>query len=404
LFLTALVLAAGMPAEAQWSQWGGPSRDFQLAPAALGSAADAPKLLWSRELGAGESAVTVHDGVLYTMYRDGDEEAVVALDPSDGKTVWEHRYAAPIPEGFFTMYGDGPHAAPLVVGDRVFTLGIAGHLHALDRKTGKPLWSHDLIGEYGGKPAVCGYGGSPLPYGKTIIVPVGGEGHAVMAFAQSDGSVAWRSGDFAAGYASPILIEVGGQEQVVAFMGEVVIGLDPKKGALYWQHPHKTQYGVNASTPIFGDDGVLFISSAYDNGSRGLKLTRSGGKTEVEELWHQKKMQVHFGTAVRIGGHVYATSGSFGPSFLTAVDVQSGELVWQERDVAAKGSLLAAGDRVLIVDEKGKLVLARVAPDGVEVLAEHSLVDGKIWGPPTLVGSILYVRDTKGVRAFSLGS
>jgi hypothetical protein len=68
----------------------------------------------------------------------------------------------------------------------------------------------------------------------------------------------------------------------------------------------------------------------------------------------------------------------------------------------AKASLLRVGERPLIVDEKGKLVLASVSPEGVTVHAEHRIVEGRGWAPPTLVGRRLYVRDRKNVYAFAL--
>jgi outer membrane protein assembly factor BamB len=388
---------------ADWTEWGGPSRDFSVSRLSA-DLKSAPTLVWKRELGPGESALLVDGSTLYAMYRDGDDEVIAALEAANGKTRWEHRYEAPIPEGLYVKHGDGPHAAPLIVGDRIFTLGIGGQLHGLDKKSGKPLWSRDLLKEFEGRSPDCGYGGSPLAHGKTVIVPVGGKGRGVVAFDQATGEVVWQSQDFGAGYATPILIDVDGDEQVVVFMRDVVAGLDPRTGELKWKHPHATEYGVNASTPVWGGDGILFVSSAYDNGSRGLAVSRDGDQTSVKELWHQKKMQIHFGNTIRIDDHIYGTSGSFGPAFLAALDVRTGEIAWQKRDVVAKGSMLRIERRLLILDEKGKLVAADVTPDGATVIAEHTLVDDRVWAPPTLVERRLYVRGRTHVFAFELAS
>ncbi|MHC4427430.1 MAG: PQQ-like beta-propeller repeat protein, partial [Planctomycetota bacterium] len=292
---------------------------------------------------------------------------------------------------------------PVVAGGLLCTEGIAGKLHCLDKKTGKPLWSHDLLAEYGGRAPDCGYGGAPLVHGDRLIVQVGGKGQGVIAFELKDGAVAWKSQDFGAGYAAPTLIRNGENQQLVVFMREQVVGLDPDDGKPLWSHPHKTQHGVNASTPVWGDDGILFLSSAYDTGSRGLRPSAGDAGGGVEELWHQRKFQLHFSNATRIGDLIYGTSGDFGPIFLTAVDAATGEIVWQERDVVAKASILSlGGNRVLMLDEKGKLVLADLSPDGVKVLAERQLVDGRVWAPPTLVGGRLYLRDRKQAYAFDL--
>jgi len=68
---------------------------------------------------------------------------------------------------------------------------VIAHLVALDLKTGRRVWSHDLWKEYKGTFLDRGYSASPMAYQDTVILPVGGAGHALMAFRQSDGSVVW---------------------------------------------------------------------------------------------------------------------------------------------------------------------------------------------------------------------
>jgi outer membrane protein assembly factor BamB len=396
-----LLFAAG-DAGAEWTKWGGPTGDFHAKADVPDEWSESlPKLVWKRDLGDGESSILVDGETLYTVYRDAKSEVVVALESKTGKTLWEHRYEAPIPESLYVQHGNGPHATSVVAGGRLCALGITGKLHCLDKKSGAVIWSHDLIADYDGKPPACGYGGSPLVHEDTLIVQAGGkEGHGVMAFKLDDGKVAWKSQDGGAGYAAATLIEAGDEQQLIVFMGEQVVGLDPDNGMLMWKHAHKTQYGVNASTPLYGEDGILFISSAYDNGSRGLRLTGDAG---VKELWHQNKMQLHFTNAIRIGNTIYGTSGDFGPVFLTAVDALSGEIVWQKRDIIGKASMLLVGDdRLLMLDEKGKLVLASVSREDVNVLAERQLFEGRSWAPPTLVGSSLYARDRRYAYRFDL--
>ena len=126
-------------AEAQWAEWGGPSRDFKLTARELSIdwGATGPKEFWRRDLGEGYSAIGVDEGVLYTMYRRGSDEVVVALDAQTGKGVWEFAYAAPEWEGFNTGYGPGPHSTTMVVEGRVYAIGVRSLLHCLEKKTGK---------------------------------------------------------------------------------------------------------------------------------------------------------------------------------------------------------------------------------------------------------------------------
>lgn len=118
------------------------------------------------------------ENTLYTMYRRGGQDVVIALDPSTGKTIWETALDAPHRSGMNVEAGPGPHSTPLIAGNRIFVTTVVGHLVALDRTTGKRLWSHDRWTEYKGTFLERGYALSPLAWKDTVIVPVGGAGVA----------------------------------------------------------------------------------------------------------------------------------------------------------------------------------------------------------------------------------
>jgi outer membrane protein assembly factor BamB len=298
--------------------------------------------------------------------------------------------------------GPGPHATPLVTGSYVFTAGVTGKLHCLNKQTGKLVWSRDLFKEFNGTVRPNGYSSSPLAYKNTVIVTAGGPGSALMAFNQKDGAVVWRKHDFKNSTSSPILINVDGQDQIVAFMFGEIVGVEPNSGALLWSHPHPTEYGLNTSTPVWGEDNLLFISSAYGGGSRALKLTRGGDKTTVEQVWAHGLMRVHFGNCVRVGDLVFGSSGDFGPAPFTAVNVKTGKVAWRDRSVG-RASFLYADGRFIVLDEDGRLALATPTPEGLTVHCKTELLQGVAWTAPTLVGTKLYVRNRKTILALELG-
>jgi outer membrane protein assembly factor BamB len=399
-----LVSAYATELTAQWPQWGGPNRDFTIEAGRLADTwpEDGPKRLWHRELGDGYSSIAVDDGLLYTMYRSNGEEVVIAMKSDTGDTVWEYRYDAPLFAGLNRNHGVGPRATPTIYGDRVCTVGVSGHLHCLAKRTGERLWSHALLQEYDGRSQDCGFAASPLIHESKVIVPVGGPGHAVMAFDLADGRVVWQSQDDAAAYASPVIITVDREPQVVAFLGAEVIGLDPRTGSPKWRFPHRTPYGVNATTPIWCPENTLFVTSAYGEGSRALRLTHSTERTVAEERWHNRKFRVHFSNVIRIGDHVYGTSGDFGPVYLGGLNLRTGKLAWRKRGVVEKASMLLVKDRLVMLDETGKLVAARVSPAGVDVEAAHQLFDERCWTVPTIIEDVMYVRNTKSASAYRL--
>jgi outer membrane protein assembly factor BamB len=398
---------------AAWPQWGGPNRNFMSDSKGLASKwpASGPKKLWTRALGEGHSSIVAEGGRLYTMYRPlgmlavvrrSQEEVIAALDANTGTTIWEHKYPSPT-SGLDFSQGAGPHSTPLIADDRIFAAGSRKELFALNKANGQVAWSHDMIKEYGATSPGRGYTCSPLLYNGTIIVTMGGPGQALAAFNQKTGALAWKAGDLDMSPASPILIDVDGQKQLLHFGGDRVAGVDPANGRLLWSHPHKTDWGLNISTPIWSPaDHLLFVSSAYGTGSRVIELHQAGGKTTPTEKWFSGKMRVHFGTAIRVGNYVYGSSGDFGPAFLTAIDVNTGKIAWQDR-AFSRAQLLYADGKLVILDEDGTLGLATVTPQGVQVLAKAPVLENLAWTPPTLVGTKLFARDRKNIASFELG-
>jgi outer membrane protein assembly factor BamB len=400
--LLLLCFVISSQAQTDWLQWGGPTRNFVSTSKGLAPSwpASGPKQLWTRPLGQGHSSILVSGNTLYTMYSQGEQEVVIALAADTGKTIWEYKYDAPT-AGMNYKEGLGPHSTPLLVGDRLFTVGAIGKFQALDKKTGKVLWSHDLWKEYGGTKMGRGYSCSPLLYKNTIIITLGGQGQTLIAFNPNDGAVVWKNQSLDMSPASPIIINVDGQDQLVAFLGKVIAGVDPNNGELLWSHPHVTDWGLNISTPVWGNDNLLFVSSAYSGGSRVLKLAQAGGKTSVTELWFNNRLRIHHGTAIRLGDYIYGSSGDFGPSFFCAINVKTGEITFQDRSFPKINSLYADG-KLIILDEDGNLVLATVSPAGLNVISKVSLMRNLAWTAPTLAGTKLYIRDRQTIMAVDL--
>ncbi len=405
-------------ASGQWLQWGGPNRNFMVEATGLADEwpADGPKKLWHRELGDGYSSILAEGDTLYTMYTAGKAEVTIALDARSGRTIWEHRN----PDGFTgTEYGPGPHATPLLVGDRLFTIGAKAMLHCLDRHTGKVIWKHDLISDYAAPLPHFGYSPSPLAYENLIIVPVdrdrsrgGGDegagaskdsdGQSIMAFDQETGKLVWQSQDYPIDYSSPALINFAGEDQLVLFMRREVIAVAPRTGKLLWHLECLPSPEENIATPLWTGDDLIFLSAAYASGSRVIKLTRENGRTVPKQVWYDRKLRVHHGNAIRVGDYVYGSSGDFGTTLFVAVDIHTGEVAWRERGLR-KATCVYADGKVIALEEHGRLVLATLSPEGLKIHSHCMVSEHESWTPPTLAGTKLFIRDRKNIMAFDLG-
>ncbi len=387
-----------------WPGWGGPSRDFSVASATgawtWGEAG--PSELWRHPLGPGEAAVVAAGDVLYTSFRDGDDEVVRAFDAASGERLWDHRTHTPLWNGFFNDQGVGPYATPALVRDRLLTVNVTGTLISLDTNTGELAWSANVWSKWRrdpskSGPAVVGYTPSPLIVGDLVIVVGGGPGRAVQAYDWRSGDLSWSAGNFDPAYAAPRLLRQGGRDHLVVLAADGVHGLDPRDGTELWSHPHETSYRVNAMMPVF-DGQTLILSSAYDTGSRGLEVIPMDAGFEATEAWTNRRIQVHHSSAVITKDLFVGSSGDFGPAFLFAVDPTTGETLWRERGFA-KANLVAVGDQVLLLDEDGELALFATTKNGPEILGRKELFRSRSWAPPSVVGNTVFARDSQDIVA-----
>ncbi len=404
--LAALAGAPGLSGQSRpsWPQWGGPNRDFTItgsAPLKSSWPAAGPKIVWKRELGDGYSSVSVDGGVLYTMYKRGRDEMTMAADAATGKTLWEYG----TPSSFQSAYqepGNGPYATPLVLAGGIVTAGVTGRIECRARKDGALLWKQDLWTQHGGTRLDYGYSSSPLAWRDLIVVPCGGQGKSVLALRQSDGSIAWNKLNYPNVYSSPLPIRVGGLDQLVQLMDGFVIGLNPVNGDLQWSVPFKAQYSIAVASPVWTGE-FLFLSAEYDAGAKVIRLERAGAGVKATEVWTSNRLRLHHGNAIPIDGTLYFSSGGKGSvALLSAVDIATGKIHWQQRAIS-KASFVWADGKLITLDQEGTLMLAEPSPAEFKILAKAPLLTGTAWTPPSLAGTRLYLRDRRSLMAVELG-
>jgi outer membrane protein assembly factor BamB len=410
-------------ARAQWPQWGGPNRNFTVETSGLADKwpEDGPPGLWHRALGDGYSGIVVDDGLVFTTYRKNHTDEVeftVALDVRTGRTVWEHSIPSPLVKPV-RDWGHGPNSTPLIVGDRLYSIGTNAVVQCFDKKKGTVFWKHDLVREFDVPPITnVGYSCSPIAYKNTIIVPAdmrradesgatppGTPGAArprspastLMAFDAVTGDLLWRSLDLRMGVASPILIQDAGQDELVVYTVDGVVGVDPSNGKLRWHVPFTAETVV--ATPVWNGADLIFYSSADEAiGSSVISLSNQGSEVERQTLWSNRKVRGDLGTPVRDGDYIYIPQRDL----LTCVNIRTGERLWVERGYPT-ASCVRAGRRLLVLDQNGQLTLAGAAPDGLSVLARSKVAERFSFTVPTLVDTTLYVRDRKHIMALDLG-
>ena len=379
---------------ALWPQWRGPNRDGISKETGLLKQwpAEGPPLVWKAAgAGRGYSSFSIAGGKLFTMGLRGDREYVVAFDIATGKEAW----ATPHGSAFRNDRGDGPRGTPTVDGDRIYALGGSGDLSALEARTGKVIWSKNVLKEFGGSNITWGISESPLVIGNKVLVNPGGPNASIVALNKADGSVIWKSQSDKAGYSSAIPVEVNGGTQVIFFTSERAMGLDLKDGRLLWDYSRPANNVANVATPIVRANRV-FISSDYGTGGGVVEIKPDN---KAQELWFSKDMRNHHSSSVLIGDYLYG----FSSAILTAIKFDTGEIAWRDRSVG-KGSLVYADGNLYCLSENGVVGLVEATPTGYKEKGRFRIPQGNLptWTHPVVAGGTLYLRDQDTIYAFDV--
>jgi outer membrane protein assembly factor BamB len=347
-----------------------------------------PKILWRAHVGIGASSVATSNGRLYTMGNVNNKDTISCLDALTGKVAWQHAFDAPLEK---RQFEGGPAATPTVSGDRVFTLNHQGKVHCLNAQTGAVIWQKNVVSDFSGSQPRWGYAGSPLVDGDLVILDIGGPSHSTVALNKTDGSLVWRNGRDRAGYASPVPFTHQDTRGVMVFKARDLVAINLGTGEELWRHPWKTSWDVNATTPVVAGSDLVFVSTGYGVGCALIKL--QDGKPV--EAWKNNALATQFNTPVVAGNHVYGIHGSAGKGELKCLSLQTGEVRWTYPDVGC-GSLMLAGDRLIVLGEQGDLIIGKASPDEFIVQARARVLTGRCWVVPVLSNGLLYCRDNTG--------
>jgi outer membrane protein assembly factor BamB len=336
---------------------------------------------------------------LFTQEQRGEQETTVCYDAQTGKQVWEYA----IPARFFEGLGGlGPRATPTFANGFVYSLGAEGLLTKLDARTGKLVWEANVQTEAGRSgPPMWGYSASPLVEQGLVVVHAGGkDSKGILAFDDETGKLRWSAPAGENSYASVQVIEALGEKHLALLSDLGAHLLDPQTGAVVFDYawPH---VGYRALQPqVIGGDKLL-IPTGLGTGTRLVQLAKVDGKLTAKELWTSLDLKSDFNDAVVYENHLYG----FDNAIFTCLDLATGERNWKGgRYEKGQALLLADSGLILVVSERGALVLLRATPERHEELAKIPALDGKTWNHPIVVGDRLYLRNSEEAVCYELAT
>jgi outer membrane protein assembly factor BamB len=379
-----------------WPQFLGPHRDGVSAEKNLVDRfpKGGPKVVWQRDVGEGYSGAVVAGERLVLFHRVADDEVVECLNASTAKPLWKFASHTHFEDGQTRV--NGPRATPVIVGNKVVTLGAEGALHCLSLDKGEKIWSRSLTKDYGASLGYFGIGTSPIVEQNKVLVNVGGKQAGIVAFDLDTGKEIWKATSDPASYASPTVCTVDGARRAVFFTRTGVVVVDPANGAVKYQQRWRARNdaSVNGASPLVIGD-LAFFSASYDTGALLIKLRKDG----ADKIWEDESvLSNHFNTCVHHDGHLYGFDGRVdsrtAPTF-RCVELKTRKVKWEKTDFG-NGSMILADGQLILLTEKGDLVLAQASPTAFQENARFRLLDnGPCRAQIALANGRLYARDQK---------
>lgn len=392
---------------ADWPQFLGPQRNGVAAaeePALKAPFKSDIQPLWEKSVGAGFAGPVVSGGKVILFHREGSDMTTEAVDARTGKVLWRTVYITDYVDSF--GFDNGPRAVPAVAEGRVFTHGPEGRVTAMDLATGKELWAFDTAAKVNSQPGFFGRAPSPLVVGEKVIIAAGGsldgKPAGLIALEAATGKLVWNSTDDEAGYASPVRLG----ETVLSWMRNKLWLVNPETGFVLDSIPLRAsmEASVNAATPVPCGDGHWFVTAGYGVGANLYKITPLKQPT-FKAIWQkQDVMDCHYSTPVYHDGHLYGFDGrqETGQT-LRCIEVATGKVCWDSPGVPG-GTLILAGDKLLIVTEQGELWIVKAIPEKFDQFTAMQILRSSHRSHAAFADGILYARDTEKVVAIPLAA
>ena len=399
LVLFAILLGAQTIAAQDWTQWRGPARNgFVSDKDAPATWPEKLNRVWRVEIGEGYSSPVVAAGRVFVHGRRDPEEIVYAINVADGKVVWEQKYQAAFKKNQYAVeMAKGPHATPLIIGDRLFTLGVTGIVNAWNTATGKQLWTRDFSQSIDTSQLFCGTAASPLAVNGRLVIEVGSDIHGgkILGLDPASGATQWEWSGLGPGYASPVVIDTGKQSQIVTLTEGSIVGLDSKSGKELWTVPFPDEYHENISTPLW--TGTYLIVSGTRQGTHAYTVAEQNGKWQATEVWKNPDVAMYMSSPVVGDGVVYAHSSKKKGQFV-AFDEKTGAIRWAtEGREGEHASLLLTPRHVVFLTNGADLIVAKRGAPAFTVERRYEVAESSTFATPVLLGSNILVRDATGL-------
>lgn len=375
-------------APADWPWWRGPHRN------GIAAADQTPPLRWSKTdhvlwqspiPGRGHGSPTVVGNQVFVATADEQREiqSVLCYDRQTGQQIWKTDVHTGGMERKGNKKSSQASASVACDGQRLFINFVnrgAVYTTALGRD-GKQLWQTKITDYVEHQ----GYGSSPAPYRSVVIVSADNKGGgAVAALDRATGKIVWKiERPKVPNYASPIILEVAGREQLLMTGCDLVSGIDPLTGKKLWEIEGSTTECVTSTVT---DGQLIFTSGGYPKNH--ITAVRADGSGKI--VW-ENNVRVYVPSMLVQGGYLYSVTDA---GVAMCWNCGTGEEVWKQRlgnGGTFSSSPVLVGEHFFVTNEAGTTFVFKANPKGCEVVAENQLGE-EAFATPVICGSRIYLR------------
>jgi len=408
------VFAAGSAVAADWPTFRGPGRTAVAPDTDLAESwpADGPPLVWQTAgAGRGYASLAIAGDRIYTLgdglSTAGDtDEYLSCFDRASGKQLWKTKTGSPWADGQESWQSS--RSTPTVDGDTVYVITPFGQLVACDTSTGRERFRVDLKATFGGtKGDSWGYSESVTIDGDRLVCTPGGEQATMVALDKKTGRPLWScpmKGDRGAGHASIVTAEISGRKVYLQTTAAGAFAVDAETGKFLWAYPIDKTTAV-IPTPIVKDD-LVFIAAGYKRGGALLRQKAGpGGTVTMQEVYGLKpELANKHGGIVLVGDHLYGCADD--QAILICAALETGKVVWKERG-SGKGSatVIAADGHLYVRYADGTLALVKTDPSGYSEVSSFKVPgsgDRPSWAHMVILDGRLYLREGDAILCYDL--
>ncbi len=386
--LFVLVCSLSFAEERSWPQWMGPNHDGISTETNWST--DWPTsglpVAWKREIGIGFSSISIDDGRLFTMGHVNGEEYVYCMSEQNGEILWSHKYPCQLVDN---LHEGGPGSTPTIHEGLVYTVGREGQLFCFEAETGKIIWQKDLQKDLDVILPEWGFTSSAYVYKDQILLEAG----RVVSYHKLTGEKKWQSSQHTAGYGSAALMKEDEQSYIVTLDCDALRVYAADSGQEIAQTPWESPFRTNSTTPIV-QGNLIYISAGYNVGCALYRWTGS----DLEQVYKNRGMRNHFNNSILLDGNLYGFDGNSNLGRvvqLTCMNMKTGEIAWKQRGMGC-GSLMIVDGKLLALSEDGDLILAKATPESFQEIARVPFLSGRCWTVPIFLNGRIYGRNASG--------